>query len=182
LAGNLFRRAAPVKCPQNYCSRFLTVTVFPALYRARAVGSAGEALQAEGEAGCFFHPERRAVVACESCGRFLCALCQIRLGERNLCAGCIEAGKKKRRIVNLDRERPCHDYTALVLAIGPAVLPPLWFFTIITAPFCLFWVIRHWNTPRSIVRPSRWRFVLALVLAGLEIAGLAIFGILMLNS
>jgi hypothetical protein len=45
------------------------------------------------------------------------------------------------------------------------------YFTFITAPMALYTAIRHWNSPRSIVRPGKTRLVLAIVLGTIELMG-----------
>ena len=43
-----------------------------------------DALLSEGESSCFYHPNKRAVVPCDQCGRFLCTLCRVDFGQRVL--------------------------------------------------------------------------------------------------
>jgi hypothetical protein len=61
-----------------------------------------------------------------------------------------------------------YDNIALSLAVYPLLI---FYFTIVTAPTALFIAIRFWNAPRSIVHRTRARLVLAILIAGLEIAG-----------
>ena len=87
---------ATLQAPLTYCHVCLAPLEYPAagsrvrcrcgveawayLYPAlldRPVASAGEAIQTDGEAACFAHAGKRAVASCESCGRFVCALCRI---------------------------------------------------------------------------------------------------------
>src|SRR5580658_8979442 len=75
-------------CPA--CSIPIRIEVFPALSAPQAVGQSGETILVEGESSCFYHPAKRAVVACESCGRFLCALCDLDLNGQHLCPGCLD--------------------------------------------------------------------------------------------
>src|SRR5688500_6830337 len=82
-----FHRCQQCKAPSQ-------VEVFPALLAPPRVGEIAEALQIEGESSCFYHPAKKAVVPCDGCGRFLCALCEIDLGGQKLCSSCIETGNK----------------------------------------------------------------------------------------
>jgi hypothetical protein len=51
-------------------------------------------------------------------------------------------------------------------------LPALiFYFTIVTAPMTLFVAIRYWNAPRSPVHRNRIQFVLAIIIALLQIGG-----------
>ena len=98
-------------CPS--CRTKLQVEVFPAVLRPPGPGSAGEAVVMDGEATCFFHATKRAVVPCDSCGRFLCAVCDVEMNGEHLCSLCIESGKKKGRIRDAAREewRRCNVIT-----------------------------------------------------------------------
>src|SRR4029453_12242931 len=60
-------------CPA--CGTLLEVEVFPAFHRSLPAVAAAEAVLTDEEASCFFHPEKKAVVPCQACGRFLCLLC-----------------------------------------------------------------------------------------------------------
>jgi hypothetical protein len=144
------------------------VEVFPALLAPPAVGSAGELVMLEGEASCFYHPSKRAATACDSCGRFLCALCDLDLNGQHLCPACLKSGKRKGKLKNLENRRLRYDSLAIALAFTPLLF---FYLTIITAPTTLYVVIRHWNASGSIVRRSRWRMVVAAIAAVLEIAG-----------
>lgn len=122
----------------------------------------------EGESSCFFHPQKKAVVPCAGCGRFLCALCDCDFGGTHFCPACLEAGKSKGKIKALDNRRTRYDSIALALALLPMLI---FYFTLITAPMTLFVAIRYWNAPRSLVRSNRTRFVLSIIIALLQIGG-----------
>ncbi len=118
------------------------------------------------QASCFYHSQKKAVIPCDNCGRFLCALCDVELGGKHLCPACLETGKKKGRIIDLERHRVLYDAAALKLAIYPVLM---FWFTLFTAPIALYLAIRHWNSPGSIVGRTRIRSVLAIMLSGLQI-------------
>jgi hypothetical protein len=90
----------------------------------------------------------------------------LELNKAHLCPSCLESGKKKGKIVNLQRERVLYDRMALVIAGLPLLI---WPFTFITAPIALFLVVRFWKAPLSLVTPSRTRFVVAGLLAIVQI-------------
>ena len=150
--------------------------MFPALVRPVAQGSAGEAIVIEGEAACFYHPQKRAVVPCAICGRFLCGLCDLELNGRHVCATCLETGRRKGSMEELDTRRTCYDSLAMILAvIGPLLC--IWgMFPL--APAAIIVAIYGWRKPGSIVRRSRYLFVVAILLALLEI----LIGVLMVIS
>jgi hypothetical protein len=151
----------------------LQVEVFPAALRPPGPSATGERVAIEGEASCFYHPAKRAVVPCESCGRFLCAVCDVEMNGQHLCPACIESGKNKGRMQKLQNRRTLYDSLALAVALFPMIFV---YPTIITAPIVLYIAIRRWNAPSSVVPRSRWRMVLAVIIALLQIAGwVAIF-------
>src|SRR5437868_4454851 len=76
------------------CGASLYVDVFPALFRPVATGKSGETVLVEGESTCFYHPQKKAIVPCDLCGRFLCALCDLELGGQHLCPSCLESGRR----------------------------------------------------------------------------------------
>ncbi|MEO6034778.1 MAG: hypothetical protein ABIQ35_05955 [Verrucomicrobiota bacterium] len=153
-----------VSCPT--CASSLSVMVFPALVR-EAVAPAAEQVMVEGEASCFYHPQKKAALPCDSCGRFLCALCDVELGGQHLCPACLDSGKKKGKLKSLENQRVLYDRIALTTA----VLPMLFVWTsIIGAPVALFISIRYWNSPGSILGRSKARFVIAIILGVLQIA------------
>jgi hypothetical protein len=156
-------------CPN--CGALVKVEIFPALFRFHTPGRAGEVLLVESEASCFYHPQKKAVLPCEGCGRFLCGLCDCELHGHHFCPACLETGKKKGRIKNLENERTLHDSIALALAVYPLLI---FYFTIITAPMSLYLAFRHWNAPRSIIHRTKLRLVLAIILASAQLAAWAV--------
>ena len=152
-----------IPCPS--CHAPVKIDVFPAFYHGPRPGNEGETL-IDDQASCFYHPQKRAVIPCDHCGRFLCALCDVELGGKHLCPACLETGKKKGRIVNLDRHRVLYDGVALRLALFPMII---FYFTIVTAPLAIYLSIRHWNSPTGVIGRSKARFILAIVVSGLQI-------------
>jgi hypothetical protein len=171
----VFNRFEPVPCPG--CETPLQIDVFPAMFRKIATGPGAEAVMVEGESSCFFHPEKKAVVPCHGCGRFLCALCDCELKGEHYCPSCLETGKSKGKIKSLENQRTLYDSIALTLVLVPMLTVFLIYFTLITAPMTLFIAIRYWKAPQSILRRSKFRFVLAIILAVLQMVGwVLIFG------
>lgn len=150
------------------CSGLLRADVYPALYRKAPAGQVGETLQMDKEAGCFYHPRKKAVIPCAACGRFLCSLCDVEFNGRHLCPICLEKGKTKRKITNLEDHRVCYDRIALLIAIVPMLIV---YITILTAPIVIFMTFRYWNAPGSIIPRTKIRFILAFIIAVLQIVG-----------
>jgi hypothetical protein len=144
------------------------VEVYPAYFRKAVPGQQAELVFLEGEPACFYHAAKKAVIPCQACGRFLCALCDCDLNGQHFCPLCLEAGKTKGKITSIENSRVRYDLMALLLATLPLLI---FYFTFITAPAALFVAIRHWNSPRSLIQTSRVRYVVAIVLASIQTAG-----------
>ena len=161
-------------CPA--CGVPLLAEAFPALFRKTAAGQSAEAVMVEGESSCFYHPEKKAVLPCDGCGRFLCALCDCPLHGQHFCPACLEAGATKGKIKSLENQRMLYDKIALSLAILPLLI---FYFTIITAPMTLFVAIRYWKAPGSVVRRTKIRLIAAITIALIEIALWVLFFVIL---
>ena len=166
----LLRAGQPVACPS--CQAPLEVLVFPALLRPPAGRVVPERIVMEGEAGCFYHPEKRAVIPCHACGRFLCSLCDTEFNQEHFCPNCLQTRRQKNQMPELVTNRILYDGAALVLTVGSTVLFCLWFFWIISAPMAIFLAVLSWTQPGSILPRSRFRAILAIILALLQLIGL----------
>jgi len=166
LLDGVFNQTELSPCPA--CGVPLQVEVFPALFRRINPGQSGETIMVEGESSCFYHPQKKAVRPCQGCGRFVCALCDCELNGQHFCPACLEAGKTKGKIKSLENQRTLYDGIALSLAIYPMLI---FYFTLVTAPIALFVAIRYWNAPRSLVRRTKIRYITAIILASMQIAG-----------
>jgi hypothetical protein len=96
---------------------------------------------ADAEAGCFYHPQKKAVVPCEACGRFLCALCDCEFHGRHLCPACLESGKSKQSTEGFVSERVLYRRQALVLSILPLY---------ITGMAAIYVALRRWAMPTAL--------------------------------
>jgi len=150
------------------CGQKIRIAIFPAIEQRR-VGTLPEALGAETEASCFYHPQSRAAVPCEECGRFLCSLCDLEVDGRHLCPLCFQAGLNTRKLETVETRRTMYDSVALALATVPVLL---FWPVVISAPAALFVVARRWRAPGSIVPRTRIRFYLAVLFALAEIVGI----------
>jgi hypothetical protein len=150
-------------CP--VCNSPFRVATFPALVRQRRATEPALPV-AEGEATCFYHPRKNAVMPCDHCGRFLCALCEIEFRGEHWCPACLESGQRKQTVRTLENNRTHYDTIALALATLPVFT--LWL-PIFCAPMAIYVAIRHWRDPASIVPRTRIRYWLTLGGAGAEI-------------
>jgi hypothetical protein len=153
------------QCP--HCGVSVRADVFPAQFRGWQPADKGDAVMQD-EAGCFYHPHKKAVVPCAACGRFLCDLCDVDFDGRHICPPCLEAGKEKRKMEKLETRRVLYDNVAIAFAVIPILF--IWA-TIITAPVVLYITVRHWKSPLSIIPRTRARFVIASSIAALQLGG-----------
>jgi hypothetical protein len=155
-----FGGGATIECPA--CRSELTATFFPAFENPPpAISTASGERALDGEATCFFHPEKRASLACEGCGRFLCALCDMPLGARHLCPACLGSGRR----AELVSHRVCWSRVTLLTGLLPVFLGWIvWPFLIFTGLATIFIGLWTWKKPGSLVRgPRHWAAVLGLV-------------------
>jgi len=163
---DFFQRTDLAPCPA--CEAALQVEVFPALFKPIAVGKFGETILVDGEASCFYHPQKRATIPCAGCGRFLCAVCDVELNNQHLCPACLETGRQKGKLPQLENKRMLFDSAALSLALLPLLMWPL---TLMTAPAAIIVAIYSWRKPSSILPRTRIRAYLAILIAALQMAG-----------
>src|SRR5437867_5418711 len=103
----------PDLVPCVSCGTAIRAIVFPSLLRKFTPGESAQTLVLDTQASCFYHAQKTAVVACESCGRFLCALCDVELHGKHFCPACLESGKRKGRLAFLEDRRMLYDELAL---------------------------------------------------------------------
>jgi hypothetical protein len=161
-----FNTADMTRCPS--CDTRLRVEIFPAFFEELPISESAGTLAVDNESSCFFHPQKKAVIPCELCGRFICALCDIELSEQHVCPSCFETGQKKHEIETLENHRVLYDDIALALSIIPMIF--IWP-TIATAPASIYLSIRHWKSPTSIIPRTKVRFIIALLLSLIQITG-----------
>lgn len=155
----------------NACATPIEFTLFPARRRGRQVTRVLRSV--EGDSTCYFHPANHAAAICDGCGRYVCAVCEVPSEDaRRLCPPCVSASRKK--TVQKADEIVVYDQMALTTALLPMLIWPV---TLLTAPFTLGLVVFGWRKPRSLIRPGRWRFVAAGVVALLQLGGWMAFGV-----
>jgi hypothetical protein len=151
-------------CPS--CNDLLRVDAYPALVRSQPAARPGERLQLDQESACFYHPQKKAVVPCSACGRFLCALCDVQVNDQHLCPTCLEIGKTQGKIKNLENHRICYDTIALLVATVSLFLHTL---AVFTAPLVIFLTVKYWNAPTSIIPRTKIRFIAAFAMAVVQL-------------
>lgn len=160
-----------VQCPK--CATDSQVITFPAQFRAPEAGRTGAQLLGEHDASCYNHPDRRAEIACEGCGRFLCALCDVVYHGRHLCPACIATGGAA---INPVSKYWYYDNIAASLYVLFLLTGGMTFGVsgLVLLPAVLYLTIRHWNTPLSVLPRGRWRLVVAGGLAGLTLGAIVL--------
>lgn len=149
------------------CDSTMEVVTFPALQVTSPRQVSPEARLDESEGGCFFHPQSKAHLPCEVCGRFLCSLCDLEVQGIHLCPACLESGRHRQNLEILVHKRFIPDRAAMILCIYPLLFSPLLIFT---APVSLYFAVRGLGPARSLVPDGqRRRAVIASIIAVLEI-------------
>jgi hypothetical protein len=148
------------------CGSENQVAAYPALFARNAPAAAETA--AEGESACFDHPGKRAVAACNQCGRFVCQLCAVEMGGGILCPSCVAAGAGAAKLAVASPSRTLFDSIALTLPLASLLLWPL---TLFAGPASVVLGLVKWRQPLSPVRRNRWRFVLGILTGLAETVG-----------
>jgi hypothetical protein len=125
----------------------------------------------EGEAACYEHSDKRAIGACQRCGRFVCQFCSVEFGSEVLCPTCVMGGNVAS--ARLNPSLTMFDSIALIAPLASLIIYP---FTIVAAPASLVLSLVKWKQPISPVRRNRWRFVVAIIIS-LIMIGLWIWGV-----
>jgi hypothetical protein len=146
-------------CPT--CQLQVQMLVFPAWFKTFAPAPVPQQVVSEGESSCFYHPGKQAVVPCDACGRFLCALCDCEIQRQHFCPGCVSSARNKGRLVQFERSRTNHDSVALSLAGFSILLGPL---ALIAGPAAIFWSLWFWKRPGSVLPRSKVRSIVAIVI------------------
>lgn len=167
--GSLFNLAAPIvnlqqSCPS--CKTKLQIDCFPALLKPKQAKATDIYLDEKSNASCYYHPDKKAIVPCSSCGRFICSLCDIEFEGQHICPQCFQKGRTRKKLKNLEKTRFLYDCFAMDLSVISVLI---FYFSIITSPIVIYIVFRHWNSPRSIIHTSRIRFVIGISVALIQL-------------
>jgi len=136
-------------CP---CGAKLYARAYPKLVTPLAAGHGGADRAGDEQSCCFHHPQKQAAVACEICGRFLCDLCDLAVGEAHVCGQCYWQAMRESNDPRFCPRRATYDQAALALACIP-----------VTAPLGVYYALRHWNSPASVLGVRRWLLTTAAI-------------------
>jgi hypothetical protein len=114
-----------------------------------------------GGATCYAHPDNAAVGPCATCGRFMCALCDIALDGGHCCPTCFDQLQAARQSSSLRQKDVLYDSMALATGwLWIIVYPSI----IVALPAVAYWTIAKWRAPENYLIPRRrWRFFAAWV-------------------
>lgn len=153
------------------CGTVQRIYAFPALFEGKRAGDFGEAVSVGDESTCYYHPEKKAVVVCEGCGRFLCSLCDLEITGAHICASCLEAGRGLEK-EKVERSRYLYEELAFSAAFLSLIL---WFLAIPIGFYALYVSIRHWKKPGRFGGHPRFKKVLAGLIGGGMAMGSIVF-------
>ena len=154
-------------CPS--CGSVLELYLFPALVEVRQALTREQLELTAGAAHCFHHASKRADSICSQCGKFLCGLCSLEIGDSVWCAQCLSTGAAKNGVQAVEGRRTLWDSIALGTALLPLVVVFLIYFWIFTAPAAIFLSLKYWKRPTSILPRTKVRFVLAILIGLLQL-------------
>lgn len=142
------------------------IWLYPAALRQR-VAPATDAILDEGQSACFFHPRQAATAICSISGRMICELCTTEWEGQKVSFEALQTTVRKGAGKTKESGTMKWDDVALALSILPVLF---WFITIVTAPVALGICLWFWRKgPTSVVRRSRWRYLLAGLLSAGQI-------------
>lgn len=155
-----------IECTE--CNSNIEVFLFPELFARTEAVRANNVSEIDQEACCFFHENKVATSHCTQCGRFICKLCELDIGDECLCPSCA-SGDNKTKKVSLKNRSVLYDKIALYLTLYPVLLIITFYFTIFTAPLGIIVAIRYWNRQETILPRGKWRFIVALIIGVIEV-------------
>ena len=159
-----------LQCPS--CRADQQIIVMQAANRSPNQGKAAENAIAD-EATCFNHPNKKAQIVCDSCGAYLCNLCDISLENSHLCPKCFQ--QNRHSITTFQQEAVLYDTIAMSLALLPCLLIFLWPIMPLTAIAAIVCGVIYSNKMATPYRRWGWRFWIAIILATAELSGFAMF-------
>jgi hypothetical protein len=155
------------------CRRPVELRLFPAL-AGRPPPLALPDPPGEGEAACFYNPERKATCSCTHCGVLISEMWAAQWGEGQVCLKCLDHLRAEVKDGRFESKRTLWGRVVLTLAILPMTMF-CWPTVFITAPAALLLGLWHWKSPTSIKSKSKLGMVVGMILALLQIVGLGLY-------
>ncbi|MCD4819927.1 MAG: hypothetical protein K8S23_14685 [Candidatus Cloacimonetes bacterium] len=150
----------------SYCKEPVNWYIFPRYFSKTENNEIPENILIEGESACFYHSDKKAVVTCDQCGKFLCSLCDLELNDKHICPNCFNSGKKNKQNFVYEESRILYDDLALAIAFWPIFT---FYFTILGSLISIFFAIRYWNVNSSVIEQNKSKKIIAIFLSLLEI-------------
>ena len=145
--------AGPLEATCPGCRAGISGQLFPAWHQPQSVPVSVSERALDGEAVCFFHPENRAALSCDRCGRFLCAICDLPVGSRHLCPACLSSGLGSEKLPEVVPWRFLWSRSAFWLGLIPLCASvPFWPVLIVTGPAAIIVALLGWKRAGSIPR------------------------------
>jgi len=151
-------------CP--HCGKPINWYIFPRYFSKETKDEIPNNILVEGESACFYHANKKAVVTCNQCGRFLCSLCDLELNNEHICPNCFNSSKKNKKNFEYEESRILYDDLALSIAFWPIFT---FYFTIFGSFISLFLSIKYWNINSSIIEHNKSKKIFAIILSIIEI-------------
>lgn len=161
-------RVGAVALPCPVCRQVSRAWVFPAMFQERD-STAGQRLLDEGQSSCMNHPQKQAVTVCDSCGKFLCALCDVEWNDEHLCTTCIQHRKQSDHAGAYRTSYTHYDSVALIIVLLSLAFMPFFGLGGFLAPVTFYVAWRYWRVPWRPVPHGKWYMVLAILLANFVI-------------
>ncbi len=150
------------KCPA--CELEQNIHIFPAYFRTQKKGAIPEKIIIDSDACCFNHPDKVASHICDTCGIYICDLCNLELVEGHFCPKCFKTAKDKN--TTFMAKAVLYDEIFMMLSI---LFMLTCYLGVIASPFLIGACIYFWNKMKTPYRRRKWRFTLAITICGLEI-------------
>jgi len=151
-------------CP--HCGKQVNWYIFPRYFASQQKDLTFDNITSDGESSCYYHSDKKAVVTCDQCGKFLCSLCDLELNNKHICPNCFNSGKKKKKSFEFEDSRILYDDLALAIAFWPIFT---FYFTIFGSFISMYFAIRYWNVNSSVITHNKLKKIVAIILSLLEI-------------
>lgn len=156
------------------CRSKFSVFAFQALYRRPQ--KSDEAVAADlDDSTCFYHADKKAEHLCDDCGRFLCSLCSLPLGDETVCSSCLELRRSGKGMHALAPRQIRYDKLAQLLMVFSLIsMVCLWFTLVIPIGLALgsmYVAFRYWKGPQGLARAYKLRMILAILFSLLSMVG-----------
>lgn len=162
------------------CGTDLQIHYFPALFKSIDKGENPELIISDEEASCFKHAEKKASSICNSCGVYICSLCELKIREKTFCPSCFNNNNSDQAINPFNKKSILFSKIALSISsvgllftiIGLAASSNV--LTIIaclaTGPYVLYYGYKNFKKEESIINGrSPIKFGIAIGLASAQI-------------